>query len=90
LANEQKDRCNREGPRGGLEPPIKIILEQDQAAAQVVREAFNLSESEEKFIFNAEAGQGILVTPEGRIPFYNYLSDAERRLFTTRPRDVTA
>jgi len=40
----------------------KIVLKQDQAAAQVLREAFNLSESEEKFIFNAKTGQGILVT----------------------------
>ncbi len=79
-----------EGPRGGLEPPIKIVPEQDRAAAQVLREAFNLSESEERFIFNAKTGEGILVTPEGRIPFYNYLSDIERQLFTTRPRDVTA
>jgi hypothetical protein len=25
-----------------------------------------------------------------RYPFYNMLSDEERRLFTTRPREVTA
>jgi hypothetical protein len=56
----------------------------------VLQETFNLSDSGEKFIFNAKTGQGILVTLEGRIPFYNYLSDTERQLFTTRPRDVTA
>jgi len=38
--------------------PTKVILKQDQAAAQVLREAFNLNESEEKFIFNAKTGQG--------------------------------
>jgi hypothetical protein len=27
---------------------------------------------------------------EGRIPFYDFLSDEERRLFTTTPREVTA
>jgi hypothetical protein len=68
----------------------KIILKQDQAASQVLREAFNLSDGEEKFIVNAKIGQGILVTQEGRIPFYNLLSDEERRLFTTKPKEVTA
>jgi hypothetical protein len=67
----------------------KIVLKQDQAATHVLKEAFNLSDGEEKFIVNAKIGEGILVTPEGRIPFYNYLSDTERQLFTTRPRDVT-
>jgi len=47
----------------------KVILKQHQAATQVLQEAFNLSDSEEKFIFNAKTGQGILVTLEGRIPF---------------------
>ncbi len=68
----------------------KIVLKQDQAATQVLKEAFNLSDGEEKFIVNAKTGQGILVTLEGRIPFYNYLSDTERQLFTTKPREVTA
>jgi hypothetical protein len=27
---------------------------------------------------------------EGRMPFYNFLSDEERRLFTTKPKEVTA
>jgi len=58
------------------------VLKQDQAASQVLKEAFNLSDGEEKFIVNAKIGQGILVTQEGRIPFYNFLSDEERRLFT--------
>jgi hypothetical protein len=44
---------------------------------------------EEKFIINASAGQGILITPEGRLPFYNMLSDEERWLFTTKPKEVT-
>jgi type IV secretion system protein VirB4 len=68
----------------------KIVLKQDQAATQVLKEAFNLSDGEEKFVVNARIGQGILVTPEGRIPFYNFLSDEERRLFTAKPKEVTA
>jgi hypothetical protein len=68
----------------------KIVLKQDQAATQVLKEAFNLSDGEEKFIVNAKIGQGILVTQEGRIPFYNFLSDEERRLFTTKSKEVAA
>ena len=68
----------------------KIALKQDQAASQVLKEAFNLSDGEEKFIVNARIGQGILVTQEGRVPFYNFLSDEERALFTTKPKEVTA
>lgn len=51
---------------------------------------FNLSDGEEKFIVNANRWQGILVTQEGQIPFYNFLSDEERRLFTTKPKEVIA
>jgi hypothetical protein len=85
--------------RGGVYGPgriimescsTKIVLKQDQAASQVLKEAFNLSDAEEKFIINAKIGQGILVTPEGRLPFYNLLSDEERTLFSTRPSEVTA
>jgi hypothetical protein len=85
--------------RGGVYGPgriiiescsTKIVLKQDQAASQVLKEAFNLSDAEEKFIINAKIGQGILVTQEGRIPFYNFLSDEERVLFTTKPKEVTA
>jgi hypothetical protein len=65
-----------------LEPQIQF--------ATVSEEAFNLSDCEEKFIVNAKFGQGILVTQEGRVPFYNFLSDEERRLFTTKPKEVAA
>ncbi len=52
--------------------------ERRKAASQALKEAFNLSDGEEKYIVNAKIGQGILVTQEGRIPFYNSLSDEER------------
>jgi hypothetical protein len=68
----------------------KFVLKQDQAASATLREAFNLSEMEERFITNAKIGQGILLTQEGHLPFYNFLSDEELRLFTTRPKEVTA
>jgi hypothetical protein len=66
------------------------VVKQDRAASKVLKEAFNLSDGEEKFIVIAKVGQGILVTQEGRIPFYNFLSEEERRLFTTKPKEVTA
>ena len=53
-------------------------------------EALGLSEVEDKFFVNAKIGQGILVTPEGRLPFYNMLSDEEKRLFTTHMKKVTS
>ena len=85
--------------RGGMIGPgremvescaTKLVLKQDQAASAALRDAFNLSEVEERFIINAKIGQGILLTQEGHLPFYNFLSDEELRLFTTRPKEVTA
>jgi len=35
-------------------------------------------------------GKEILAIPEGRMPFYNLLSDEERRLFTTKQKEATA
>jgi hypothetical protein len=68
----------------------KFVLKQDPAASATLREAFNLSDREERFITNAKIGQGLLLTQDGHLPFYNLLSDAEARLFTTRPKEVTA
>jgi hypothetical protein len=68
----------------------KVVLKQDQAASSMLREAFNLSEVEERFITNARIGQGLLLTQEGHLPFYNHLSDLELKLFTTKPNEVTA
>lgn len=69
----------------------KIVLKQDRAASKVLKEAFDLGDGE-KFIVNAKSGQGsgILVTQEGRIPFYNFLSGEERNLFTTKPKEISA
>ena len=51
------------------------------------RDVFNLSDGEEKFIVNVKIGQGLEVDAGRRIPFYNFLSDEERRLFTTQPKE---
>jgi hypothetical protein len=68
----------------------KVILKQDQAASSTLKEAFNLSEVEERFITGAKIGQGLLLTQEGHMPFHVFLSDLEQKLFTTRPKEVTA
>ena len=67
----------------------KVILKQDQAAADVLGPAFNLSEAEKRFVVNARIGEGILLTPDGHTQIYNYLSDFEKEVFTTRPKEVT-
>jgi hypothetical protein len=73
-----KKRARRNSPRN-----------QNASARATLKSAFRLSEVEDKFVVNAKIGQGILVTQEGRIPFYNLLSDEERKFFTTRLKEVT-
>ena len=92
LVSDFMGRGNEVGPgREMVEScATKIVLRQDEAASATLKEAFRLSEVEEKFIVNAKIGQGILVTPEGRLPFYNMLSDEEKRLFTTHMKKVTS
>lgn len=88
------DFMGREGEYGPGRPMVescatKIILKQDNAAAPLLAEALRLSSEEEKFILNADIGKGILVTQEGKLFFYNVLSSSERKLFTTRPSEVS-
>ena len=47
----------------------KIVLKQDQAATQVLKEAFNLSDGEEKFIVNCENRAGNSSHSGGTDPF---------------------
>jgi len=68
----------------------KFVLKQDPAASATLREVFNLSDREERFITNAKIGQGVLLTQDGHLPFSNFLSGVETKLFTTRPKEVTA
>jgi energy-coupling factor transporter ATP-binding protein EcfA2 len=87
------DFMGRAGEYGPGRPMVescatKIILKQDYAAAPVLTEALSLSGEEEKFILNADVGKGILATQEGKLFFYNMLSETERKLFTTRPNEV--
>lgn len=67
----------------------KFVLKQDQAAVEAIEQAFRVSNAEKQLILNQQIGFGLLMTPEGHVPFYNFLSDWERGIFTTRPKDVT-
>jgi energy-coupling factor transporter ATP-binding protein EcfA2 len=89
------DFMGREGEYGPGRPMVescatKVILKQDHAAAPILTEALKLSGEEERFILNADIGKGILATQEGKLFFYNTLSEMEGKLFTTRPDEVMA
>jgi type IV secretory pathway VirB4 component len=62
----------------------KIVLKQDSASLRLIRDALSLSEAEARFVLTAKPGQGILITPEGHVPFYSALLPEELRKFTTR------
>lgn len=66
----------------------KIVLKQDEAASDLLSGELSLSHEEQRFIQRCSQGQGLLLTSEGRVQFYNLLSDDEKRLFTTKPRDL--
>ena len=66
----------------------KIVLKQDEAASDMLTGQLSLSHEEQRFIQRCSQGQGLLHTPEGRVQFYNLLSDDEKKSFTTRPKDM--
>jgi hypothetical protein len=66
----------------------KIVLKQDDAASELLTEQLSLSHDEQRFIQRCTQGQGLLLTPEGRVQFYNFLSDDEKNSFTTRPKEM--
>jgi energy-coupling factor transporter ATP-binding protein EcfA2 len=66
----------------------KIILKQDEAASDMLSGELSLSREEQKFIQRCSQGQGLLLTPEGRVQFFNMLSEDEKNTFTTKPKDV--
>ncbi len=68
----------------------KIILKQDQAAYDILRDRFKLSEREIRTIIDSRIGEEILMCKDGHMPLFNYLSDVERRMFSTKPEEVKA
>jgi hypothetical protein len=66
----------------------KIILKQDEAASDLLSGELSLSHEEQKFIQRCVHGQGLLLSPEGRLQFYNMLSEDEKKSFTTTPKEL--
>ena len=62
----------------------KIVLRQDPASLKLIRGMLNLSEVESRYVLSSRPGQGILITPEGHVPFYNQLFREELERFTTK------
>ena len=86
------DFFGRAGDYGPGRPMVescatKIILKQDDAASKAIREAFLISPQDERFILNAKIGEGLLVTHDGHLRFYNQLGHSEETMFTTSPKD---
>jgi energy-coupling factor transporter ATP-binding protein EcfA2 len=66
----------------------KIVLRQDEAASSMLSSELSLGSEEQRFIQKCSQGQGLLLTPEGRVQFYNMLSEDEKKSFTTKPKEV--
>ncbi|HYB03392.1 MAG TPA: hypothetical protein VED17_02945, partial [Nitrososphaerales archaeon] len=66
----------------------KIVLKQDEAASDLLMEQLSMSHDEGRFIQKCTQGQGLLLAPEGRVQFYNMLSDEEKKSFTTKPKEM--
>ncbi len=69
-----------------------MLLRQDsggqEGGSELAAALFGLSDQERAFIEQADRGFGIMVTEQGRVPFYNKLTDAEYGYFTTKPEEV--
>jgi len=66
----------------------KVVLNQDVAASDMLAREMALSPGDRRFVLNAGLGKGLLISDEGHIPFFNVLSEAELKAFTTRPKDI--
>lgn len=70
----------------------KVLLHQDPAGggggSDLAQQIFGLSDQERVFIERADTGFGILITEQGRVPFYNKLTELEYKYFTTKPEEV--
>jgi hypothetical protein len=70
----------------------KVILHQDSSGqgggSELAAQLFGLSEQEKAFLERADPGFGIMVTEQGRVPFYNKVTDSEYGCFTTKPDEM--
>ena len=63
----------------------KIVLRQDEAASDLLSAQLSLGDDEQRFIQRCSQGQGLLLSPLGKVQFYNMLSDDEKMSFATKP-----
>ncbi|MEM4091090.1 MAG: hypothetical protein QXQ46_10215, partial [Thermoplasmatales archaeon] len=89
IATQQvSDMLNGPGKSMLQNSATKVILKQDTAATDILTKELALSPEDRRFVLNARMGQGLLLSPEGHIPFFNMLSKSELSAFTTRPKDI--
>ena len=68
-------------------PPIETVPAK-LADTSFERVPICLSEQEKAFVERADPGFGIMVTEQGRVPFYNQLTPMEHAYFTTKPEEA--
>jgi hypothetical protein len=87
-----KDLMNGQGKTVLESCATKVLLHQDTAGqgggSDLAQQIFGLSDQERVFIERADRGFGILFTEQGRVPFYNKLTEMEYSCFTTKPEEV--
>jgi len=66
----------------------KIILRQSESTADVVAQAFNLSDRERDAIIEFQPGEGILISENTHVRLQFMASEEEHRLFTTKPTEL--
>ncbi|MDG6949233.1 MAG: hypothetical protein JRM77_05185 [Nitrososphaerota archaeon] len=87
-----KDLMNGQGKTVLESCATKVLLHQDAAGqgggSDLAQQIFGLSDQERAFIERADRGFGILFTEQGRVPFYNKLTEMEYSCFTTKPDEM--
>ncbi|MGC9068792.1 MAG: VirB4 family type IV secretion system protein [Thermoprotei archaeon] len=66
----------------------KIILRQSETTADIVAQAFNLSEKEKDTITEFQPGEGILISENVHVQLRFMASEEEHKLFTTKPTEL--
>ncbi len=87
-----KDLMSGQGKTALESCATKVLLHQDSAGqgggSDLAAGLFGLSEPEKAFIERADRGFGIMITEQGRVPFYNALMNNEYTYFTTKPEET--
>lgn len=68
----------------------QILLRQAPQAIDQIAATFDLSDGERDYLLSADQGQGLLSAGAHRVAFQTIASDAEHRLVTSDPAELTA